>query len=66
MTAMAALLLLTSGPERCEAVHCSCVANIVCLFYGIATLFHLSHGDDMMSEMRRKREPALFIDSRDL
>ena len=53
---MVAPLLLTSGPARCETTLHGCWTSKGCLFYAIATVFQLYHGDDMMYEMgRRKR-----------
>ena len=36
---LAAPLLITSGPVRCEASLHDCGSSLVCLFYAIATIF---------------------------
>ena len=38
-----------------------CVGGICCLFDAIARIFQLSHGGDMMYEMRRKPKPTLLL-----
>ena len=59
--AMAAPLLLTSGPAMCGAVLHGCGTSPVYLFYAIATVFQLYLDSDMMHEMRRrKHEPTLL------
>ena len=62
---MAAPLLVTSGPAKCEAVLRSCLTRPVCLFYAMATVFQLYHDGDMMYE-KEKARAYTFTDSTDL
>ena len=64
--AMATPLLLTSGPARWKAMLHGCGTSPVCLVYGIATVFQLCPGDDMIYEIKMRNSKLILLSTQGL